>query len=97
MWTVFKVFIEFVTTLLLFYVLVFGLKACGILAPYPGIEPAPPALEGEVLTTGPSGESQSFNFLLLLKIEACSHEANCTVSKYVLDSNHSAWSPIVII
>ena len=30
-----------------------GPKVCGILAPQPGIEPAPPALEGEVLTTGP--------------------------------------------
>ena len=79
MWTVFKVFIEFVTTLLLFYVLVFGLKACGILAPHPGMEPAPPALEGKALTTGPSTESQPFSFLLLLKIEACSHEANCSL------------------
>ena len=26
----------------------------------PGIEPAPPALEGEVLTTGPPGKSLSF-------------------------------------
>ena len=26
--------------------------ACGILVPQPGIEPAPLALEGEVLTTG---------------------------------------------
>ena len=26
----------------------FVLKACGILAPPPGIEPSPPALEGEV-------------------------------------------------
>ena len=26
----------------------FGRQACGILAPRPGIEPAPPALEGEV-------------------------------------------------
>ena len=48
----FKVFTEFVTILLLFYVLVFGVKAGGILAPWPGMEPAPPALEGEVLTTG---------------------------------------------
>ena len=30
----------------------------GILAPRPGIEPAPPALEGEVSTTGPPGKSQ---------------------------------------
>ena len=34
----------------------FGHKACRILAPQPGIEPAPPALEGEFLTTGPPGE-----------------------------------------
>ena len=31
----------------------FGRKACGILVPQPGIDPTPPALEGEVLTTGP--------------------------------------------
>ena len=36
---------------------VFGLEACGILAPRPGIEPSPPALEGEVLTTVPPGKS----------------------------------------
>jgi len=47
----FKVFIEFVIVLLLFYVLFFWLKACGILAPRLGIKPIPPALEGEVLTT----------------------------------------------
>ena len=35
----------------------FGCEPCGILAPQPGIEPAPPALEGEVLTTGPPGKS----------------------------------------
>ena len=35
----------------------FGQEACGILAPPPGIEPTPPALEGEVLTTGPPGKS----------------------------------------
>ena len=35
----------------------FGPEAYGILAPQPGIEPAPPALEGEVLTTGPPGKS----------------------------------------
>ena len=38
-------------SLLLFYVLVFGLQACRFLAPRPGIESPPPALEGEVLTT----------------------------------------------
>ena len=60
MWTIFKVFIEFVTILLLFYVL--GHEACGILAPQPGIEPAPPAQEGKVLTTGPPGKSQVVTF-----------------------------------
>ena len=39
MWTIFKVFIEFVTVLLLFYVLIFflffpfGWETCGILIP----------------------------------------------------------------
>ena len=40
MWTIFKVFIEFVTTLPLFYLLFFGHKAGRILSPRPGIEPA---------------------------------------------------------
>ena len=35
----------------------FGCKSRGILAPWPGIEPAPSALEGEVLTSGPPGKS----------------------------------------
>ena len=34
---------------------IFGHKAYGILAPWLGIEPIPPALEGKVLTTGSSG------------------------------------------
>ena len=41
----------------------FGREAYGILAPRPGIEPTPPALEGEVLTTGPPGKSPSYKFL----------------------------------
>ena len=60
MLTIFKVFIEFVTVLLLFYVLLFfffGPKAYGILAPQLGIEPVPLALEDEVLTTGQPGKS----------------------------------------
>ena len=35
----------------------FELEACGILAPQPGIEPTPPAVEGEVLTIGLPGKS----------------------------------------
>ena len=32
-------------------------EACGILIPWPGIEPTPSALEGKVLTTGLPGKS----------------------------------------
>ena len=47
MWTIFKIFIEFVTLLLLFYVLAFFVPdACGILAPQLGIKLPPPKLEG---------------------------------------------------
>ena len=53
----FKVFIEFVTILVLFYVLVFGSRAYGILALWPGIQSEPPVLEGDVLTTGPPRKS----------------------------------------
>ena len=55
--TIFKVFIAFVTVLLLVYILVYGHKACGIFAPRPGIKLSPPPLEGEVLTTGLPGKS----------------------------------------
>ena len=55
MWTIFPVFIESVTILLLFYILVF--LACGILAPQLGIEPTSPALEGEFLTAEPPEKS----------------------------------------
>ena len=40
----------------------FGLKACGILDSWPGIKPAHPVLEAEVLTTGPPGKSLSNYF-----------------------------------
>ena len=39
--------------------LVFWPQACGILASWPGIEPALPVLESKVLTTGPPGKSGS--------------------------------------
>ena len=42
MWTIFNIFIEFVTILLLFCVLVFCHEASGILTPRPGIELVPP-------------------------------------------------------
>ena len=70
MWTSFKVFIEFVTILLLFYVFgFFGHKARGILTPQPGIKPAPAALEGEISATGLPGKSQDYivlKFIIIL-------------------------------
>ena len=59
MWTVLKAFLEFITVLFLFYVLIFlATRHVGILAPWLGIEPTFLALEGEVLTSGPPGKSQ---------------------------------------
>ena len=55
MWTIFKVSIQLVTILLLFWL--FGPEACGISAPGSGIEHTSPALEGEVLTSRPPGMS----------------------------------------
>ena len=56
-WTIFKVFTESDTISLLFYPLVFPCRAYRILAPRSGIKPAPPALEGEIPSTGPPGKS----------------------------------------
>ena len=36
---------------------IFGPEACQILVPWPGMEPAPPALEGDILITGLPGKS----------------------------------------
>ena len=47
----------------------FGCEACWILAPKPRIEPIPPALEGEGLTTGPPGKSLYF-FISNLTIQS---------------------------
>ena len=54
MWTIFKILIELVITLLLF--------------PLPGIEPISCALKGKALTTGPSGKSLSFFFFSFFNI-----------------------------
>ena len=51
MWTIFKVF-NLLQYCFCFMFWFFGHEACEILAPHPVIEPAPPALEDEVLTTG---------------------------------------------
>ena len=58
MWTIFKIFTEFVTILLLFYVLDFWLQGVWDLS-FPTndwTKPAPSALGGKVLTTGLPGD-----------------------------------------
>ena len=63
MWTVFlKSLLNLLQYCFCFMFWVFGCEACGILAPQPGNEPTPPALEGEVLTTGSPGKSQWVSF-----------------------------------
>ena len=51
-WTILKIFVEFVTVLLLFYVLVFWPGGmCDLLDQ--GLKPAPLTLECKIFTTGP--------------------------------------------
>lgn len=50
MWTTFKVFVELLQQYFCFMILGFGLRDSGYVLS-PGIEPVPPALEGEVLIT----------------------------------------------
>ena len=65
MGTIFKVFIEFVTLLLLFYGFwPLGQEACGILVPRPGTEPTLPALVDEVLNHWTAREVHRLNFFL---------------------------------
>ena len=58
----------------------FGLKACGILVPWSGIEPISSALKGEVLITGLSGKS--------LELNSKSKEAWFLLSNLVSESKH---------
>ena len=66
MWTIFKSLLN-----LLQYCFCFGSDACGILAPLPGIQPIPPALEVKFnhwKTTGKPGKSL---FSTLTKLFLC--------------------------
>ena len=65
-WTIFKVFVQDVTILLLLLFWFFGLEICGILAPKLEIQPTLPALKGKLLTTRPLGKSWGFLICLLL-------------------------------
>ena len=60
-----KVFIEFVTILLLgFFFFFFWCEAYGLSAPQSGMEPGHPALKGRVLTTRLPGKSLHFSAFL---------------------------------
>ena len=70
----FKVFIEFVTILFLFYVLAFWPWGMRISTPRPGVEPASPASEGKVLTTEPPGKSRGSTDFRAFQVTPVSHE-----------------------
>ena len=42
--------------------------ACGILIPWPGVEPVPPALEGRVLNTGLPKKSKIFFYSIEVQL-----------------------------
>ena len=73
----------------------FGYEACGILAPPSGIEPAPPAQEGEVLTTGLPGKSPSIFFSLPNSIKKTKKQGNICMNKLNIDEQ--AWKVTIDI
>ena len=97
MWTILKILIECVTIWFLFYILCsFGWKTCEILYPRPGFEPTCPALETEVLPTGPPGKSRvclrfhtwdhvAFVFLCrLISLSIMSSRSTCVVENNMI-------------
>ena len=63
MQTIYEVFIDLLQYCLGFMVWFFNHEVCGVLAPLPSIKPAPPALEGEVLSTGLPGKFHTLQSL----------------------------------
>ena len=57
----------------------FGHEACGILVPRPGIEPAPSASEGEVLTTEPPGEIPNWCFWTVVLEKTLESPLDCKI------------------
>ena len=74
MCTIFKVFVDFVTILLLGLLFVLfcsiGHRACGILAPQPGIKLTHHAMQSEVLTSGLPGKSPPYSHFIDKETEA---------------------------
>lgn len=65
-----------------------GSEVCGVLAPRPGIEPALPALEGEISTTGPLGKHHT-DVLLCLWVRILRHEAVQNRGRWVVVQLHT--------
>ena len=63
MWTIFKVFIELVAILILFYALVFlAMRHVGSKLPMQGLNLHSPTLEVKILNTGHQGNPPCFLF-----------------------------------
>ena len=71
MWTILKSLLSVLQYYFCFKFGLFGLEACGILAPPTGIKPTPSLLEGKVLTTGPPGKSQVCFKELVFRSHGC--------------------------
>lgn len=101
MWEIFKVFIEFSVILFLFYVLFFWAQTCELLTPWPGVSPAPPALESKVLTPGMPGRSHEgrfgflFNFLFILGYSRLASSVEISSSEQGRDSAVHRRAPIL--
>ena len=74
--------------------------ACGNLAPQLGINPAPPAVEAQALTTGLPRKSQDISILklrnLIYEVTPSNVNLNCNASqdteiKPSLRTHHSSW------
>ena len=83
----FKIFNEFIKILLYFMSWLFGIEACGIPVPQPGIKPVPSALEALTLSHWIAREvlyQLSVQFISETH-QACPHEALCTCSSPYLE------------
>ena len=75
-----------------------GPKACGIIAPQPEMEPPPPALEGEGLTTGLPGKAypspllHSLIYLFQKRRQASSSKALAAHCTWLEFNNRTLWS-----
>ena len=88
----FQSLLQFVTILLLFYVLVFGCEACGILSPQPGT--VAPALDGRVFSTGSPASPCIWAFEEpVQQAQDCGTKINC----FLLTGTPLFYSEVILI